>query len=188
MKLIIGLGNPGEKYAASRHNIGYLVLERVAAKYGFSLAPNEKFLASVAEGLIEQEKVVLGLPLTYMNSSGQAVAKLVDYFKVNLDGLLVISDDLDLPFGTIRTRFSGGDGGQKGLRSVIEAVGEDFWRLRIGIANEHREGTEASDFVLKPFNRQEAGFVDKITESALEVVSGFLDSKLEEHSLDSLAD
>lgn len=135
-KLVVGLGNPGKEYAATRHNIGFAVLDRLAEELNCSFRRKWRFSAEVAEAAVGAAgKVVLAKPRTYMNRSGVAVGALLHWLKLVPAEMLVVMDDADLPLGQIRLRASGGSGGHHGLRSIIEALGgnEDFARLRVGI-------------------------------------------------------
>ena len=135
-KLVVGLGNPGREYAATRHNIGFVVLDRLAEKLECSFRRKWRFSAEVAEAAVGAAgKVVLAKPRTYMNRSGVAVGALLNWLKLVPAEMLVVVDDADLPLGQIRLRASGGSGGHHGLRSIIEALGSDegFARLRVGI-------------------------------------------------------
>src|SRR5262249_32672181 len=116
--LIVGLGNPGREYEKTRHNIGWRCVDAIAAAHGLSFA-KQQLKANVADGTIAERKVLLAKPLTYMNLSGESVRKLIDFYKISIAHLLVFSDDMDIPLGTLRIRESGGAGGQKGLKSII---------------------------------------------------------------------
>lgn len=132
--LIIGLGNPGAKYANTRHNIGFLLAETLAARWSVSWREEKKFEARVASGRCAGQKVLLCQPLTYMNASGTAVRGLTDYYRVPLERLLVVVDDADLPLGEIRLRPFGGTGGHHGLESIEQSLGGgEYARLRLGI-------------------------------------------------------
>jgi len=151
--LIVGLGNPGRKYARSRHNVGFMTLDRLAERHGLTFA-RRKGKAKVAEGTIAGHRVVLAKPQTYMNLSGESVAKLVRYFQIPSELVLVVYDDLDLPLARLRLRAGGGSGGHKGLRSIVERLGtQAFPRLRIGIGRPVHE--EPVDYVLQRFTAEE---------------------------------
>lgn len=142
--LIIGLGNPGAKYAKTRHNIGFLVVEELAVRWSVTWRDEKKFEARLASGTCGAEKTLLCQPLTYMNRSGMAVRALTDYYRVAVERLLVVVDDADLPLGEIRLRPSGGTGGHHGLESVEQALGGNGYarqRLGIGRADGLREIT-----------------------------------------------
>ncbi len=148
--LIVGLGNPGAKYAKTRHNVGFWVVDELARRHGFSGERSEK-RALARDGRIHGARVKLAKPQTFMNRSGESVRALLDYHDIALERLLVIHDDLDTPFGSIRLRKSGGHGGQNGLRSIIQHLGsQDYARLRFGIGRPPGRLSPV-DFVLQPF-------------------------------------
>ncbi|MGE5551981.1 MAG: aminoacyl-tRNA hydrolase [Bacteroidota bacterium] len=145
MFLLVGLGNPGARYAQTRHNAGFLVLQELARDEGVRFTRLEHG-ARVARVRMDDREVMLAKPQTYMNASGKAVAGLVGYYRVPLTNLVVVADDLDLPLGALRLRRSGGSGGHHGLDSIIAALGtKDFARLRLGLG---RPPDDAVDFVL----------------------------------------
>ncbi|HTY45109.1 MAG TPA: aminoacyl-tRNA hydrolase [Patescibacteria group bacterium] len=155
MKAIIGLGNPGRWYAASRHNVGFMAVAELARLYGISLKKDNSILALSGKGSIEGIDVVLAQPLTFMNLSGGAVKAVVRKYKVAPGELLVVCDDLDLEFGRLKIRPSGASGGHRGLASIIEALAHrDFCRLRIGIGRP-QEDDEAADYVLSGFTKEQ---------------------------------
>ncbi|CAA9555345.1 MAG: Peptidyl-tRNA hydrolase [uncultured Thermomicrobiales bacterium] len=152
--LIVGLGNPGKEYAGTRHNIGFMVVDELARRGGLRW-DKPRLKAEQTKGSLAGRDVVLAKPQTYMNSSGVSVVQLVKWYKVPLDQLLVISDDLDLPFGTLRLRGEGSAGGQKGVASIIQQLRTDaFPRLRLGIGRP-RWGDPA-DYVLTRFGKDQA--------------------------------
>jgi PTH1 family peptidyl-tRNA hydrolase len=166
MKLIVGLGNPGARYAETRHNVGWRVAEELARRA--EAGPwKEKFEARVTEARRGGEKVVVAQPLTYMNRSGIAVRQLMDFWKVGSEDLLVVMDDLALELGRIRLRSEGSDGGHNGLESVIAHLGsEAFARLRVGIGP-GPAAEEQADFVLAPFAEAEQPVIaEAITRAA----------------------
>ena len=169
MKLVVGLGNPGKKYERTRHNLGFLVIDRIATQN--EVAVKKKLCdASVGEWSSDGEKVLLVKPQTYMNRSGAAVMGLLREFRASPEDLVVIYDDLDLPFGRIRIRPKGSAGGHRGVRSVIESVaGAPFYRLRIGIGRSP-VGVNPEDYVLERFDSQEVGELDDIISRAAEAV------------------
>lgn len=170
MKLIVGLGNPGRKYEQTRHNIGFMVADKVASLAAAS--PSKvRFEGELAEGSCGSEKLVILWPQTFMNASGQSVRKACDFYKLPLTDLLVISDDLNLKTGRIRIRPSGSAGGQNGLADIIRHLGtEEFARLRIGI-DRPPEQWATSDYVLGKFNKDELveieSAMDRATEAAM---------------------
>jgi PTH1 family peptidyl-tRNA hydrolase len=170
VKLIVGLGNPGKTYERTRHNVGFLVIDRIAAQN--RIAIDKRFCdAAVGEGVLEGEKVVLAKPQTYMNRSGAAVADLARKYGIGTEDLVVINDDLDLPFGRIRIRPSGSAAGHRGLLSIMEKLGDaPFQRVRVGIGRPP-EGQEAVEYVLESFDASEAERLDEVVQRAAESVN-----------------
>lgn len=159
MKLIVGLGNPGLRYAHNRHNIGFMCINHFAKMQGIRL-DSKQGQARIGTGEINGEKIVLARPQTFMNASGESVSRLVKKFKMEPDNLIVIHDDLDLPLGKIRIRLGGSSGGHKGIESIInELSNQDFIRVRIGIGrpDDADEASEADviDYVLNDFSPDE---------------------------------
>ncbi len=153
LRIKVGLGNPGPKYARTRHNAGSQSVEHLARSNGLRFR-KMRFKSSIVEGRIAGIRVVLARPLTFMNLCGQAVGPLVHWHHLNLDDLLVVYDDLDLPLGLIRLRANGGSGGHKGMESIITTLGtRDFPRLRVGIGRSQRE--DPADYVLRRFTYDE---------------------------------
>src|SRR5215208_8170173 len=163
VKIIVGLGNPGREYAATRHNLGFMVVDEFARRHAVSERRN-RFRSDVVEVFDEGEKIVLLKPRTYMNLSGSAVREAVSWYKTSLDDLLVVVDDIDLPFTSIRLRARGGSGGHNGLKSIIADLGSDsFPRLRIGIG---RGPGHATRQVLSRFTSEEERVLPSVLEAA----------------------
>jgi PTH1 family peptidyl-tRNA hydrolase len=155
MKIVVGLGNPGLQYRRTRHNVGFDVLAELARRHGASV-PTVKHEAEVVEIVLGGEKVLLVAPQTYMNLSGRPVRSLVDFYKLPLEDLLVVCDDMNLPLGRLRLRGSGSAGGQKGLQNIVEHLKtEDFARLRLGIDRPPGR-MDSSAYVLGKFTADEA--------------------------------
>lgn len=170
--LIVGLGNIGEQYNNTRHNIGFEVLEAYRKSNGFpEWQEKTKFKAFVSEDFINGKKVVLARPTTFMNGSGEAVRSLKDFYKVPESDILVIHDELDLPFGTVKEKTGGGSAGNNGLKSIISHIGNDFKRLRIGIKNDLLEKMDSADFVLAKFSAAEKKQLPEIIEAALSKIN-----------------
>lgn len=151
--LLAGLGNPGPRYELTRHNIGFLVVDRLADRHGISLT-QQKFHGRYASGVCEGEKVHLLEPQTFMNLSGKSVAAAKGFFDVAIEKTVIIHDELDLSFGTVRVKIGGGHGGHNGLRDIIDKTGENgFIRIRMGIGRP--EKGSVSDWVLSPFRNDE---------------------------------
>lgn len=154
VKLIIGLGNPGDEYKRTRHNTGFMVIDELAS--ACSIAVNRKrYKAHIGEGSINDVRVVLGKPQTFMNLSGDPVALMLKGFNLSADDLIIIYDDMDMDIGRIRIRDKGSHGGHRGVRSIIDAIGTDsFVRIKIGIGRP-RAGMDSSDYVLTNFKKDE---------------------------------
>jgi PTH1 family peptidyl-tRNA hydrolase len=174
MLLFAGLGNPGAQYADNRHNVGFMAADAIARRHSFS-PWSRKFQAAIAEGRLGGEKVLLVKPQTFMNLSGVAVAALINKYEVReRSSILIISDDLALPFGKIRIRAQGSAGGQKGLKSIIEKLGgQDFPRLRLGIAPDHPVN-DAADFVLSEFPKKDRDALAQMVAQAADAVEAVL--------------
>jgi len=153
MILLVGLGNPGDKYDNTRHNAGFLTVDKIVASQNGEWRAEAKNEAMVAKMKVGDSDVVAAKSLTYMNLSGNAVAKLAHYYKIEPADIIVISDDINLEWGTVRLRRGGSDGGHNGLKSIIGAIGEEFFRIRIGVG--HNDIIPAEDFVLKRLNDDE---------------------------------
>lgn len=171
--LIIGLGNPGREYKDNRHNIGFMLIDRLAVRIdarGIKLQSK----AIVTSGFYEERKLILAKPQTYMNLSGQSVQGLLHFYKIPSENLMVAHDDLDLPLGTIRIRPGGGAGGQRGMASTIERLGtKDFPRLRLGIGRPPGR-MDAADYVLQNFSRAEMLIVSETLDRAADAVLTFM--------------
>jgi PTH1 family peptidyl-tRNA hydrolase len=176
--LIVGLGNPGREYRETRHNIGFMAVDALAASLSIKLT-RVQFKAITGTGYIEQSRVILAKPQTFMNLSGQAVSSLMHYYKIEKDHFLVINDDLDLPLGTLRIRPGGGSAGQRGMESIIEKLGtQEFPRLRLGIGRPPGQ-MDAKDYVLQTFSAAEADLLRLVLESAVSAVKTFVTEGLE---------
>jgi PTH1 family peptidyl-tRNA hydrolase len=151
VKLIVGLGNPGVLYEGTRHNIGFQVVDRLA-EINHILISARRFKSLYGTGRINSQRVILLKPMTFMNRSGEAVGKAIDFFRIEIEDLIVIHDDLDLPLGRLRFKLRGGDGGHQGVRSIIEALGKNnFLRLKVGIGRPPR-GMDPAEYVLTCFD------------------------------------
>ena len=166
MHIIVGLGNPGRKYENTRHNLGFITVDRLAEEHGITFRKS-RHKALIGEGNISGQKVMLVKPQTFMNLSGEAVRAVMDYYKEPVENLLVIYDDVDIPVGTVRMRKKGGAGTHNGMRSVVSLLGEDeFARIRIGIGTE--DGRDLVGHVLGGFTPEE---VEPLREAVLTAVS-----------------
>jgi PTH1 family peptidyl-tRNA hydrolase len=179
VKVIVGLGNPGTRYQGSRHNIGFLVADRLA-EINHILISTKRFKALYGKGWIDSQEVVLAKPMNFMNRSGEAVNKVLHFLCVGVQDLVVIHDDLDLPFGRLRFKRRGGDGGHQGVRSIIEMMGgNNFLRLKVGIGRPPK-GMDPAEYVLSGFEEIERQNLDEIVSQAAESVAVTLLEGLEE--------
>lgn len=188
MKLILGQGNPDSKYDRTRHNVGFASIDQFARQYGCTWSEKAKFKALVAETVVNGEKVILVKPTTYYNETGLSARTLVDFYNLDpANDLLVIHDDLALPFGTIRTRKQGSDAGNNGIKSLNNHLGPDYHRLRIGIWSELRDRLDDAEFVLSRFNKEEAEQLDAtILRHVVERIEQFCQGTLKETSLKAI--
>ncbi|WP_414054680.1 aminoacyl-tRNA hydrolase [Macrococcus equi] len=173
MKCIVGLGNIGKKYEDTRHNVGFMVIDAFLKKHNIEL-DKQKFKGNYAIATIKGEKVLLIEPMTYMNLSGEAVRPLMDYYKVDIEDLVVLYDDLDMPQGRIRIRQKGSAGGQNGMRSIIQHLGtQEFKRIRLGIGRP--EGRKpVVDYVLQKFSSDEMITMQKVIDHTIEALETFI--------------
>lgn len=168
VRALIGLGNPGERYARSRHNAGFWFADRLVAEFGGRFRVERKLYAQGAECAVDGYRLLVFKPTTYMNRSGQAVQAVVNYLRLPLPEVIIAHDDIDLPPGTVRFKRGGGHGGNNGLRDVIGHIGGDFLRLRIGVGHPgHRD--EVVGYVLGRPSTQEQRLIDEALEEALKV-------------------
>lgn len=173
--LVAGLGNPGKEYALTRHNAGFLAVERLAERCKMEWAVEPKFKARVARGKIGMTKVILCEPQTYMNLSGDAIAAVMQFFKIEPVRLLVMLDDADLPFGTIRLRTEGSSGGHHGLESIEQLLGSrQYARLKIGIGRTAQEVREITGHVLGKFRSEEKPVLDQVLDRAANQAESFV--------------
>jgi PTH1 family peptidyl-tRNA hydrolase len=172
MKLIVGLGNPGPQYEDTRHNIGFRVVELLERRWSLG-GWREKFSGWLAEGSVADEKVALLRPMTYMNLSGKAVLAAGRFYKLEIEDLLVISDDMDLPPGRLRIRADGSAGGQRGLGNIIDRLGtRDFARIRIGIGRPGRG--DSSSYVLSRWDATDRIWLPDVTEKAADAAEHWI--------------
>lgn len=179
MFLIVGLGNPGAEYARTRHNAGFLLVEKLAGRWKAGWTLEKKFNARVARAEQNDSRALLCEPQTFMNSSGESVGPLVGFYRVALKRLLVVVDDADLPFGEIRLRPSGSSGGHHGLESIEKHLGSrEFARLRIGIGRK-AGAREITDYVLGRFNAAETELAEKILTAAADQAEVWMKAGIE---------
>ena len=184
--LIVGLGNPGKQYEHTRHNAGVRALNALAADLGAEVK-RARFSALCGEGTVGDKRVLLLFPQTYMNNSGEAVAAAMKFYKLEPSQLLVFSDDVALPLGTVRVRRKGSDGGQKGLRSIITHLGtEEFARVKLGVGEKPHPQMDLADWVLSRFTKAESETMDTAAKTAAEaakvIVAGNIDEAMNRYS------
>jgi len=173
MKLIIGLGNPGKDYESTRHNMGFMAIDTFANKYNVSFKLETKFKAEVASVTINGNKAILMKPMTYMNLSGEAVAKVMNFYKISTEDILVISDDLDSTLGRVRLRASGSSGGHNGHKNIALNIGtEEYKRIKIGI--DRSKIIPVIDWVLKKLTNEELDLLKPSFEKASDAIYDFI--------------
>lgn len=174
MKLIVGLGNPGKEYENTRHNIGYIFIDSLADKLGISI-DKKKFNGLYTEAVINNKKVLLVKPLSYMNLSGEVVEKFVNFYKIDINDILIINDDLDLDVGRVRLRLRGSSGGHNGLKNIaLHLKTEDFKRLKIGISNNKLIDTK--DYVLGKFTKEDKEIINNLKDKIVNLLMDFVNT------------
>jgi PTH1 family peptidyl-tRNA hydrolase len=173
--LIVGLGNVGQEFAETRHNIGFKVVDALAVSQELEKWTNKKDLKSqIAMGTVGDTRVILAKPTTMMNLSGQAVQAVSHFYKINPQDIVVVHDELDIEFGQIRTRMGGSSAGNNGVKSVIEHMGEDFGRVRIGIGPKKPAAMDSADFVLAKFSPKEEKQLKNLVQEATAILTEFI--------------
>jgi peptidyl-tRNA hydrolase, PTH1 family len=181
MKLIVGLGNAGKEYEKTRHNVGFMVIDRLVEGSDLPACTlNDKFKAEIVEGNLSGEKVLLVKPQTMMNLSGQTVGKLAAFYKLDPSDVWVIYDDADLEFGKLRIRRGGSSGGHNGINSIIEHFGENFVRIRFGVLNDHPSRRNAANFVLSKFLPSEMEKLPNMIEQTAQYIMEQLELPVED--------
>ncbi len=179
IRLLVGLGNPGQKYQRTRHNVGFMVIDELVRHFRLRKY-HERCLSHIYKVKVGGREIVLAKPQTFMNNSGRAVENLLEEFSLEPSQMLVIYDDLDLPLGSMRLRLKGGSGGHRGMESIISAVGtESFPRLRIGIGRPKSKG-DVVDYVLSPFGKEEQELLSRVLDKAKRCLLRALELSLEE--------
>lgn len=175
MKIIVGLGNPGEKYKGTRHNVGFIVTNELAQKYDIVGKTESKFNAIVGKGHVHSTDIIIVQPLTYMNLSGESVIKILNWYKLSASDLIVVYDDISLDVGRIRFKDNGSDAGHNGIKSIIQSLGgnKNFPRLKVGIGPDPGGEVRAS-YVLGKFSEQEKEILNKVTNICVEGIETFL--------------
>ncbi|MGB7295027.1 MAG: aminoacyl-tRNA hydrolase [Candidatus Aminicenantales bacterium] len=178
MWIIIGLGNPGRRYSGTRHNVGFILVRRLARRWGVKFR-KRKYGAKVAEMVRPDDRLVLAQPQTYMNRSGLAVKQIMEGYRVSPQSLIVVYDDLDIPIGQIRIRKEGRAGSHKGMGSIVAEIGTSaFPRLRVGIGPQP-EASDATEFVLSPFSPEEMPVLEEALRTAEEALEMMIDGRID---------
>ena len=177
MILLVGLGNPTPDSSNNRHNIGFKVIDSINKKFGLT-KQKPKFKGLLTTGNISNKKVYAIKPLTFMNNSGICIRELIEYFKIDVEDVIVFHDDLDVEFAKIKVKFGGSSAGHNGIASIDKFIGKDYSRVRVGIGKPEKK-IEVSDFVLTNFNEEEQIELDKVTQNIIESMPILLDKKLD---------
>ena len=173
IKLIVGLGNPGKQYAKTRHNAGFIVLDRYIELNKINMQTKDKFLGDVGVYGTGEDKTIFLKPNTYMNLSGQSISKVIQFYDIQLENILIFVDDIYLDVGTLRLREKGGHGGQNGLKNIISQLhSQEFKRVRFGIGENKQ--IPLDQYVLSNFNKSEEPIVEKTTIACLEIIEAFI--------------
>jgi PTH1 family peptidyl-tRNA hydrolase len=175
--MIVGLGNPGRRYRGNRHNIGFMVVDRLAEQSKIKIE-RQQLKALVGTGQFAQKRIILVKPQTNMNLSGSSVGPLVNFYKIPLSNLLVVYDEIDLPFGAIRLREKGGSGGHNGMKSIIAALDDGFPRLRLGIGRPPGRMDPAA-YVLQNFQKEELPVIEEIIDRSISAIETYLTDGIE---------
>jgi peptidyl-tRNA hydrolase, PTH1 family len=173
LKLIVGLGNPGAEYARTRHNAGFWLVDELARRHGGTFRSEGKHQAELARTRIQGEDVWLVKPMTFMNRSGGPVSSVLNFYKLRAADMLVAHDEIDLPSGTVRLKDAGGHGGHNGLRDIIAAQGDAFWRLRIGVGHPGTKN-QVVDFVLTQAGKDEQRAIDETIQDGADAIEQML--------------
>jgi len=175
--LLVGLGNPGPEYALHRHNVGFMALERIASRQGFTPA-KARFRAATAEGRIGAAKVLALRPTTFMNRSGDAVAEAIQFYKLPPERVIVLYDEIDLAPGKLKVKRGGGAAGHNGIRSIDAAIGPDFWRVRIGVGHPgHKDLVHG--YVLHAFAKADRDWLDPLLDAIADEIGVMIEGKSE---------
>lgn len=177
MKIIVGLGNPGKEYDITRHNVGFMFLEYLEKKYDFKIEKN-MFESKIADIIFDKQRIIFVKPQTFMNLSGNAVSKLKNWYKVDQSDILVVFDDIDIPFGDIKYKLNGSGGTHNGMKNIVQMLNsKEFPRLKIGIGGLRKESQDLASFVLSKFSNNELNKLEDIFAVAEEKIQVFLDKK-----------
>jgi len=183
MIFVVGLGNPGASYKNTRHNVGFIAVDAISDRYNFTWSHKSKFNADIATGECELGKVILCKPDSFMNLSGTAVQPIASFYKIPLDKVIVIHDDLDLSLGKIKHKVGGGSGGHNGLKSIDSLMGANYQRLRIGIGRPEHANHDVSNYVLGKFTNNEEEIIAKRLDILTSSLKLLVDNDLEKFKL-----
>ncbi len=175
MYLIAGLGNPGDKYKLNRHNVGFLVIDEITKNLQTTNITNQNFKAEVKKNLTN----IYAKPQTYMNDSGSSIVNIVEYYNIENNNIIIVHDDLDLPFGTVKFKLGGGHGGHNGLRSIDSHIGKDYLRVRVGIGKP-KSKTDVANYVLSNFTKEELKALEDIIPHTIKAIDALKTLSLEE--------
>ncbi len=184
--LIIGLGNPGTKYHYTRHNAGFLILDELAHSLDVEFHEKKKLKAMVAEVTVDEKKIILAKPTTFMNLSGDAIATIATKYGYDHEDIIVVYDEVALPFGKLRIRKGGSSGGHNGVKHTIARIGDDFWRFRFGVG-ETPEKWELKDWVLSKFSKSELEQLPHFTQVTIQALLNHISQPLDEQTIDLTA-
>ena len=177
--LIAGLGNIGKNYDLTRHNVGFMLIDVLCAKYNIKLQNKDKFQALISAIQPPNQNILLACPTTYMNLSGSSIQKIKAYYKIDIQNIIIIHDDLDFPLGKIKVKQGGGHAGHNGLKSIDSAIGKNYIRVRIGIDKPNFD-MDVSDYVLSRFNKNELAIINESLYKIIENIHFLLENKLNE--------
>lgn len=170
--LIVGLGNPGREYKGNRHNIGFMVVDRLASENGISLGKVQS-RAILGDGRFANQRIILAKPQTYMNNSGNAVGPLANFYKISPSNVFIVYDEMDIPFGTIRLREKGGAGGHNGMKSTIQHLGQEFPRMRLGVGRPPGR-MDPPAYLLQDFDKEQMPVVNDMIDEAIRAIATYL--------------
>lgn len=177
--LIVGLGNPGSEYHNTRHNVGFMAIDAIALKYNFSWQNSSKMMGEISSGFIGTQKIILLKPMTFMNLSGQSVALVKNYYKLETSEILVLQDEIDLTTGIIKYKIGGGSGGHNGIKSLDSTIGNMYSRIRIGV-DKPDDADMVADYVLSNFTNSERKVIDQKIELIVNNIELLIAGKTEE--------
>lgn len=178
LKLIVGLGNPGQQYAQTRHNAGFWFVERIANEFNIALTAEKKFHGRTGRGQVHGVDVRLLLPDTFMNDSGKAVVPMMKFYDIKNSEMLIAHDELDLPSGQMRLKFDGGHGGHNGLRDIVPHIGNDFYRLRLGIGHPGNKNLVTGYVLGKPTSDEQIG-LERMLDAAMQALPDMITGNMD---------